>query len=145
MAGLKKKRRIRLILIGLALLVTASGLIGYAMRDGASFFRSPSEVAESPPSDRESFNLGGLVEDGSWERNGTEHRFIITDGAESVPVVYVGILPDLFREGQGTIATGSLDAGVFRANKVLAKHDEKYMPKEVADALKKQGVFKPSE
>ncbi len=142
MAGLKKKRRIRLILIGLALLVSASVIIGYAMRDGIEFFRSPTQVAEDPPSPSERFRIGGLVEEGSLVRGQSETiTFSVTDGNETVPVTFKGILPDLFGEGQGMIATGKLVNGTFVASEILAKHDEDYMPKEVVDALKEQGMY----
>ena len=112
------------------------------MRDGIEFFRSPSQLAEHPAGDGERFRLGGLVEEGSVVREGGTVRFVVTDGGARVPVSFAGILPDLFREGQGVIATGSLEDGVFAASEVLARHDESYMPKEVADALKEQGVFR---
>ncbi len=142
MAGLKKKRRIRLVLIGLVLLVSASVIIGYAMKDGIEFFRSPTQVVEDPPSPRERFRIGGLVEEGSVVRGESETvRFSVTDGNETIPVTFKGILPDLFGEGQGMVATGKLENGVFVASEVLAKHDEDYMPKEVVDALKEQGIY----
>ena len=142
MAGLKKKRRIRLVLIGLVLLVSASVIIGYAMKDGIEFFRSPTQVVEDPPSPRERFRIGGLVEEGSVVRGESETiRFSVTDGNETIPVAFKGILPDLFGEGQGMVATGKLENGVFVASEVLAKHDEDYMPKEVVDALKEQGIY----
>ena len=138
--GLRKKRRIQLVVVGALLLAVATGLVGYAMRDGIEFFRSPSQLAEHPAHDGERFRLGGLVEAGSVTRDGGMVRFVVTDGGASLPVTFAGILPDLFREGQGVIATGSLDNGVFAASEVLARHDESYMPKEVADALKEQGM-----
>lgn len=141
--GLKKRRRIQLVAIGAALLALATGLVGYAMRDGIEFFRSPSQLAEDPPRAGERFRLGGLVEDGSLERGqGAELRFSVTDGGAVTAVTFSGILPDLFREGQGVIATGRLDGDVFVASEVLARHDESYMPAEVADALKERGVFR---
>lgn len=143
MAGLRKKRRVRLIVAGLVLLAAAAALVGYAMRDGIEFFRSPSQVVEAPPPPGERFRLGGLVEEGSVVRGqGETVSFRITDGANSIAVTHVGVLPDLFAEGQGVIVTGHLRAGVFEATEVLAKHDEKYMPREVADALKEQGVYR---
>jgi cytochrome c-type biogenesis protein CcmE len=145
-AGLKKRRRIQLVVIGMAMLALATGLIGYAMRDGIEFFRSPSQVAVDPPREEERFRLGGLVEEGSVVRGvGEEVRFTVTDGGASLEVVFAGILPDLFREGQGVITTGRMDNGVFVASEVLARHDETYMPREVADALKEQGLFKYGE
>ena len=140
--GLRKRRRIQLVIIGALLLGVATVLVGYAMRDGIEFFRSPSQLAEHPARDGERFRLGGLVEAGSVVREGGRVRFVVTDGGASLPVNFAGILPDLFREGQGVIATGSLKDGVFAASEVLARHDESYMPKEVADALKEQGLFR---
>lgn len=140
--GLKKRRRIRLVAIAALLLVAATGLVGYAMRDGIEFFRSPSQLAGHPPREGERFRLGGLVEEGSVVREGERVRFVVTDGGASVPVTFSGLLPDLFREGQGVIATGQLEGDTFTASEVLARHDESYMPKEVADALKEQGVFR---
>lgn len=145
MRTLKKKRRIQLIVAAFVALALATGLIGYALRDGINFFRSPSEVMEAPPAPSETFRLGGLVEEGSLERAGTEARFRVTDGGASIPVVYSGILPDLFAEGQGMIGLGRYDGAVFTATEILAKHDETYMPKEVMDALKEQGVYQPPE
>jgi cytochrome c-type biogenesis protein CcmE len=140
--GLRKKRRIQLVVISALLVAVAAALIGYAMRDGIEFFRSPSQLAEHPARPGERFRLGGLVAEGSVLRDGGTVRFVVTDGGASVPVSFAGILPDLFREGQGVIATGSLENGVFAASEVLARHDESYMPKEVADALKEQGLFR---
>jgi len=145
MQGLKKKRRIQLIVIAFVALGIATGLIGYAMRDGINFFRSPTQVAEAPPPESERFRIGGLVEDGSLVRGrGETITFRVTDGGASIPVSYTGVLPDLFAEGQGMVATGTLVNGTFEASEILAKHDEDYMPKEVTDALKEQGVFKPA-
>jgi len=141
--GLKKRRRIQLVAIAAGMLVAATALVGYAMRDGIEFFRSPSQLAEHPPREGERFRLGGLVEDGSVVREGGEIRFSVTDGGDSVAVVFAGIPPDLFREGQGVIATGRLEGETFVASEILAKHDEQYMPKEVADALKEQVMFHP--
>ena len=143
MAGLRKKQRMQLIAVGALFLIVATALIGYGLRDGINFFRAPSQVVEDRPGPDEVFRLGGLVADGSVVRGeGEVIEFAVTDGAETIVVSYRGILPDLFREGQGMIATGSLIDGRFVASEVLAKHDENYMPKEVADALKEQGVFK---
>jgi len=141
--GLKKRRRIQLIVIGFVLLAVATALIGYAARDGIEFFRSPTQVAENPPQSSETFRVGGLVTDGSVRQSGETYSFDVTDGNETISISYRGLLPDLFREGQGMIATGRLIGGVFVAQEILAKHDENYLPKEVADALKEQGVFKP--
>ena len=144
--GLRKRRRIQLMAIGAAMLVLATGIVGYAMRDGIEFFRSPSQIAEHPPGPGERFRLGGLVANGSVERGSDGVvRFEITDGGATQSVMFKGIPPDLFREGQGVIASGSIEEGTFVASEILAKHDENYMPKEVADALKEQGLFKPDD
>lgn len=143
MRGLKKQRRIQIIAIAAVALAVSTVLIGYAMRDGINFFRSPSQVAEAPPPESEVFRIGGLVEVGTLIRGRSETiTFNVTDGGASVPVSYTGVLPDLFGENEGTVATGSLRDGVFVATEVLARHDETYMPKEVIDALKEQGVYK---
>ena len=143
MKSLKKQRRIQVIFITFISLALATALIGYAMRDGINFFRSPSEVLQRPPNKNETFRIGGLVKDGSLVRDsGTVIYFVVTDGNKSVPVEYSGILPNLFAEGQGMIATGNYIEGKFVASEILAKHDENYMPKEVIDALKEQGLFK---
>lgn len=143
MKSLKKQRRIQVILLTVVALVVSTALIGYAMRDGINFFRSPSQVLAEPPGPGEVFRLGGLVEDGTLERGqGTTVRFSVTDGGASVPVVFTGVLPDLFKENEGMVGTGKLVNGVFEASEILAKHDETYMPPEVADALKEQGVYR---
>lgn len=143
MKTLKKRRRIQILLVAALALVLATGLIGYAMRDGINFFRSPSQVAEAPPPETETFRLGGLVEEGSIIRGqGSTVTFNVTDGGAVIAVAFTGVLPDLFAEGQGMIGTGRLIDGVFVAQEILAKHDETYMPKEVMDALKEQGVYK---
>lgn len=142
MKGLKKKRRIQVIALAVVALALSTGLIGYAMRDGINFFRSPTEVLAEPPRATEVFRIGGLVEEGSLKRGqGQAITFNVTDGNGIVPVTYSGILPDLFEENQGMIGTGSYVNGVFEASEILAKHDETYMPKEVVDALKEQGVY----
>jgi len=127
-------------------LTLATVLIGYAMRDGINFFRSPSEVAADPPAPSEVFRIGGLVEEGTLVRGqGETIRFSVTDGGASVAVTYRGVLPDLFAEGQGMVGTGRLVNGVFEASEILARHDETYMPAEVVDALKEQGVYQEPE
>ena len=141
MAGLKKRRRIQLVMVGGILLTIATGLVIYAGRDAFEFFRSPSDIAEDPPRPGERFRLGGLVKEDTWER-GQTHFFGVTDTAMDYPVRYEVIMPDLFREGQGTVVTGQIEDGVFVASEVLAKHDETYMPTEVVDALKEQGVYR---
>ena len=141
-----KRRRLTFVLIGLGLLGAAAALALSAFEDSIVFFYSPSEVREKAIAEERRIRLGGLVEEGSVERaEGGLVRFRITDLAEVVPVVYTGILPDLFREGQGVVAEGSLENGVFRADEVLAKHDENYMPPEVAEALKKSGQWQHME
>jgi cytochrome c-type biogenesis protein CcmE len=143
MKSLKKKRRVQVIALAAVALVVSTALIGYAMRDGINFFRSPSEVMAAPPQPTETFRIGGLVEDGTLQRGqGETIRFVVTDGGASVPVEFRGVLPDLFGEGQGMVGTGRFVEGVFVASEILAKHDETYMPKEVSDALKEQGVYR---
>lgn len=145
MRGLKKQRRIQIIIVAFVALALSTGLIGYAMRDGINFFRSPSQVAEAPPAATETFRLGGLVEEGTLVRGqGETVTFSVTDGGASIPVSFTGVLPDLFSENQGMIGTGKLVDGIFVADEILAKHDEEYMPKEVKEALEEQGVYKPS-
>jgi cytochrome c-type biogenesis protein CcmE len=142
MKGLKKKRRIQIIALAFVALALSTGLIGYAMRDGINFFRTPSQVTQSPPPPTETFRIGGLVVEGSLQRGQSETvTFRVTDTATEVPVSYTGVLPDLFGEGQGMVGTGRMVDGVFQATEILAKHDETYMPKEVVDALKEQGVY----
>jgi cytochrome c-type biogenesis protein CcmE len=142
MKGLKKKRRIQIIALAFAALALSTGLIGYAMRDGINFFRTPSQVTQSPPPPTETFRIGGLVVEGSLQRGQSETvTFRVTDTATEVPVSYTGVLPDLFGEGQGMVGTGRMVDGVFQATEILARHDETYMPKEVVDALKEQGVY----
>lgn len=142
MKSLKKQRRIQVIAMAVVALVISTGLIGYAMRDGINFFRAPSQIMAEPPAPGEVFRLGGLVEEGSLERGqGEAIRFRVTDGGASVPVVFAGVLPDLFAENQGMVGTGVYVNGVFEASEILAKHDETYMPAEVVDALKEQGVY----
>ncbi len=146
MKSLKKQRRIQIIGVAVVALAISTALIGYAMRDGINFFRSPSQVMEEPPAANERFRLGGLVEEGTLVRgDGDTIRFSVTDGGASVPVTYTGVLPDLFEENQGMIGTGTYEGGVFKATEILAKHDETYLPKEVADALKEQGVYQPAD
>lgn len=143
MKSLKKQRRIQIIALAAVALVGATALIGYAMRDGINYFRSPSQVMAEPPHEGETFRIGGLVEEGSLKRGqGEVISFVVTDGGASVPVTFVGVLPDLFGENQGMIGTGKYINGVFEASEILAKHDETYMPKEVTDALKEQGVYR---
>lgn len=146
MKSLKKQRRIQMILIAVVALVLATGLIGYAMRDGINLFRAPSQIMAEPPAPSEVFRLGGLVEEGSLVRGqGEVVTFSVTDGGATIPVTFTGVLPDLFDENQGMIGTGTYVNGVFEAVEILAKHDENYMPSEVVDALKEQGVYQEPE
>jgi len=140
----RKQRRGVLIGTCLVVLSVAVGLVLYAMRDSIVFFYSPSDVAKLEVAPGQRFRLGGLVETGSVERgHGTTIRFAVTDGAKALPVTFTGVLPDLFREGQGVVAEGKLTPdGTFDADTVLAKHDETYMPPEVAAKLKEQGVWR---
>ncbi len=137
----RKQRRAVVIVVGLAMIGLASALVLSALRTQVTFFMSPAEVEKSKPNAGTRFRLGGLVKEGSIRREpNAVTAFTVTDNAASLPVTYRGILPDLFREGQGVIAEGRIEAdGVFVADTVLAKHDEKYMPPEVAAALKKSG------
>jgi cytochrome c-type biogenesis protein CcmE len=140
---LRKQQRLILVLVALVLLGGASGLVLFALSDSVAFFVTPSEIAAGKVDPEKRFRLGGLVVAGSVERDDGTVRFRLTDQASEVPVRYRGILPDLFREGQGIVAQGVLGHdGVFTASEVLAKHDETYMPPEVAEALKQAGVWR---
>jgi cytochrome c-type biogenesis protein CcmE len=142
----RKHKRLTFVLIAMALLAAAAALVLTAFEESIVFFHSPSDiVAEKVPLDRR-LRLGGLVEQGSVvKKPDAVVTFRITDTVNTVPVTYKGILPDLFREGQGVVAEGRLIGGVFAADEVLAKHDEKYMPPEVADAIKKAGQWRGEE
>ena len=137
----RKQRRLILIGSSLGVLAIAVGLVLSAMRSSIVFFQSPSDVVEHQLAPGTRIRIGGLVKTGSVERgDNLRIRFAVTDGKHDIPVQYQGIVPDLFREGQGVVAEGKLEpGGVFAADTVLAKHDERYMPKEVVDALKKSG------
>jgi len=139
----RKGRRLTLIAIAVAVLGVAVGLVAIGFRDTIVFFYGPSELAEKNVAPGTRLRIGGLVKEGSVVRgDGKSVTFIITDTNREVSVAYTGQLPDLFREGQGVVAEGVLSAAMqFRADSVLAKHDEKYIPREVADSLKKQGVW----
>ena len=139
----RKQKRLSLILAGLVLLSIAAGLVLYAMRDSIVFFYTPSELAEKTLTPGQRLRLGGLVEKGSVQKaDGATVNFIVTDTIKTLSVTYTGQMPDLFREGQGVVAEGTLDAsGIFKADMVLAKHDENYMPKELKDSLKEKGVW----
>jgi len=140
--SLKKRRRVQVVSIAGACVALVLVLLWFLPADSFQFFRSPSEVAEAPPMPTERFRIGGLVEPGTLIRGqGQQITFAVTDGGASIPVVYAGILPDLFSEGEGVVAQGNLIDGTFEAVEILAKHDETYMPTEVLDALKAQGVY----
>ncbi|MFN4284242.1 MAG: cytochrome c maturation protein CcmE [Alphaproteobacteria bacterium] len=145
-AQARRRKRLALTVGALLALGGATALVLTAFQDSLVFFYSPSELANQPPPDGRRVRVGGLVEAGSVERDGLEVRFRVTDTARSIAVTYRGQLPDLFREGQGVVAQGMLAAdGSFAANEVLAKHDETYMPPEVAEALKRSGRWKEGE
>ncbi|WP_322097030.1 cytochrome c maturation protein CcmE [Pelagibius sp.] len=144
----RKRRRLTIVFTALVVFGAATALVLAALDENLDHFRSPSQLIAEPPAPDRGIRLGGLVEEGSVERaaDGLSVTFRITDLAESVPVSYVGILPDLFREGQGVVTTGSMQGdGTFAAREVLAKHDENYMPREVVDALKASGQWRHGE
>ena len=139
----RKQKRLTLIGSAVGVLGVALGLVLFALRDNIVFFYGPTEMIEKHVGPGVRLRIGGLVENGSLVHlAGKSVTFKDTDGKDNVPVAYTGLLPDLFREGQGVVAEGALDrSGVFQADSVLAKHDERYMPREVVDALKKQGKW----
>ena len=147
MAMKRKHKRLTFVIIAMALVGVATGLVLYALGDGVSLFKNPTDLVTAPPSPSQQLRLGGLVEEGSVKREpgSSVVHFRVTDNKNSVPVVYNGILPDLFREGQGIVTTGHVENGEFIADEVLAKHDEKYMPPEAVDALKRAGEWKKTE
>ena len=135
-----RHKRLALIVGGVAVLGIAAGLVLYALNSNIVFFYTPTQVAQQEAPKGRNFRIGGLVETGSVQRDGTRVTFRVTDNAREIPVAYTGSLPDLFREGKGVVAQGSLGAdGVFTATEVLAKHDENYMPPEAAEALRQAG------
>jgi cytochrome c-type biogenesis protein CcmE len=143
-----KRQRLILLGVGLAAMAGALALGVSAVGDSATYFYAPADVADGPPPAGRAVRLGGLVEPGSLRTlpDGLTFAFRVTDGSAAVPVEYRGLKPDLFREGSGIIATGSFDeAGTFRATTLLARHDENYMPPEVAEALRRQGVLRVGE
>lgn len=145
MKSLKKQRRIQVLALAGVCLAGVLVVLALLPKDAFQFFRSPTEVLAAPPGEDEFFQLGGLVKDGSMtDVTGVQFEFVVTDGGAEIPVRYVGDdpAPDLFGEGQGTIVKGHYVNGVFQASELLAKHDETYMPAEVIDALKEQGVYK---
>jgi len=137
----RRQRRLAFIGSALAVLALAVGLMLHAMRDAIVFFNSPTDIVEKKVAAGARIRLGGLVREGSVARGeNLQVRFAVTDGRHSIPVAYTGLLPDLFREGQGVVTEGALDqTGTFQASTVLAKHDENYMPREVAERLKREG------
>jgi cytochrome c-type biogenesis protein CcmE len=139
----RKGKRLTLIFGALAVLGLAAGLILFALRDNIVFFYTPTQLAEKHPAPGARLRIGGLVKQGSLVKGeGRDVSFVITDNENELATTYTGLLPDLFREGQGVVADGVLASdGKFRADSVLAKHDERYMPRDVAEALKKQGVW----
>ncbi len=142
----RKQTRLTIILASLAVLGCAAGLVLYAIRDTIVFFYTPSEIAEKHVAPGTRLRLGGLVENKSLTKAGNTATFVVTDKIGTIKVSYTGQLPDLFREGQGVVAEGAVSPdGVFVADTVLAKHDENYMPKDVADKLKEKGVWKEGE
>lgn len=144
----RKRRRLYMVIVGMACLAVATGLVLNAFNQDLVFFYSPSEVAKQPPATGRMIRIGGLVEMGSLQRvgGGPKIVFKVTDGKFDLTVAYTGLLPDLFREGQGVVAEGALDqGGVLVATQILAKHDEKYMPPEVVAALKKSGQWRENE
>ncbi|HET6379049.1 MAG TPA: cytochrome c maturation protein CcmE [Methylocella sp.] len=140
----RKKRRLTLIASALAVLSLGLGLILFALRDNIVFFYSPAELPQKALQAGQRLRIGGLVKQGTLRREGGQTvRFAVTDMKADIEVIYSGILPDLFREGQGVVAEGALGQDkVFHADSILAKHDERYMPRVVADALKKEGVWR---
>jgi cytochrome c-type biogenesis protein CcmE len=143
----RKQRRLILIGTSLGVLAVAAALVLSALRDSIVFFNSPTDLAEKRIAPGTRMRIGGLVKSGSFERgDNLQVRFAVTDGKADVAVHYQGIVPDLFREGQGVVAEGKLEpGGIFAADTVLAKHDERYMPREVVDALKKSGRWQEGE
>jgi cytochrome c-type biogenesis protein CcmE len=140
----RRKRRLILLSLALSVLGLAMGLVLFALRDNIVFFYGPSEFARKVPKAGQRLRIGGLVKQGSLVREGGQTvRFAITDTKQDIEVTYNGMLPDLFREGQGVVAEGALGQDkIFHADSILAKHDERYMPRDVAEALKKQGVWR---
>ena len=144
MKSLKKTRRIQVIIVAFIALGLSTAIIGFALRDGINYFRSPSEVLAETPSETELFRIGGMVQDGSIVRGtGTLVSFVVTDCFVAVPVTYEGILPDLFEEGQGMVGQGRYINGTFEAVEILAKHDETYMPAEVENMHEQQNFCEP--
>ena len=140
----RKRRRLWFVAALLAASAGGTALVLSALKDNVVYFYSPSDLAAKSVEPGVALRIGGLVAQGSVTRGpGAEVHFVVTDGRKQIPVTYTGVLPDLFREGQGVVAAGALDSGgVFAASEILAKHDERYMPPEVVDALKRAGRWK---
>jgi len=139
MRSLKKTRRIQVIIVAFVALGLSTAIIGYALRDGINYFRSPTEVVSDPPPETELFRIGGMVQEGSIVRGeGLAVTFVVTDCWNVVPVIYNDILPSLFEEGQGMVGQGRYINGTFEAVEILAKHDENYMPAEVQNMQEQQ-------
>ncbi|MEO8529647.1 MAG: cytochrome c maturation protein CcmE [Deltaproteobacteria bacterium] len=142
MRGLKKKQRVQVIALIFAALVLAFALMYFGFSNGINLFRSPTQVIADVPKPTEVFRIGGLIEKGTLVKGmDNQATFTVTDGNAAIPVTYTGFLPDLIAEEAGVVAKGTYVDGVFVASEILAKHDEKYMPKEVIDALKAQGTY----
>jgi cytochrome c-type biogenesis protein CcmE len=143
----RKRRRLYFVLLGLLAVGAAAALVLTALKEDIVFFFSPSEIVKDmAKTEGRRIRLGGLVQEGSVAKEGAKVHFAVTDGVHTIPVVFAGLLPDLFREGQGVVTEGRMGTdGTFQAAEVLAKHDENYMPKEVADALKKTGHWQETE
>ncbi|MEE8352637.1 MAG: cytochrome c maturation protein CcmE [Rhodospirillales bacterium] len=142
----RKHKRLTFVFIAMLLLGAATVLMLSAFEENIVFFYSPTDIKEKKLADGKRIRLGGLVEEGSVKKaEGAVVNFRVTDLTTALPVTYKGILPDLFREGQGVITEGKLQGGVFKADEVLAKHDETYMPPEIAEALKKSGQWQGKE
>lgn len=142
MKSLKKTRRVQVIALAGVCVAAVLFILAMLPDESFQFFRSPTEVAEAPPPENELFRIGGLIVEGSIVSDeGETVRFDVTDGNATIPVVYTGILPDLFGDGQGMVGQGRYVNGQFEAVEILARHDETYMPKEVIDALKEQGTY----
>ncbi len=139
----RKGRRLTLIGVALGVLAFAVGIVLFALSDSIAYFATPTDIAARAATPSQRIRLGGLVKPGTVVRGeGLAVAFAVTDGKTDLPVRYTGILPDLFRDGQGVVAEGRIENGVFLADTIFAKHDERYVPREVADAMKKQGVWK---
>ena len=142
----RKQKRLSIIAGLGAVVIAAFGLVLFALRDQIVFFYSPTEIHEKAVAAGTPIRLGGLVKTGTWKRSGDENVFVVTDESTEIEAHYTGILPDLFREGQGVVIEGAMAGdGSFAATNVLAKHDENYMPKEVVDELKAKGEWRPDQ